>query len=477
MSENDQNSSCDSYLAKEKISKLLLRFSLPSVLSMLVSALYNIVDQIFIGQGVGYLGNTATNIVYPFTVLALALALLLGDGASSLMSLAFGKQQKEEANKAAGNCIVLSFVISLLLMGLGFAFEEKILWFFGATENCFEYAKDYFDVILIGIPFYMVTSSLSGVIRADGSPRYSMLATVLGCVINVILDPIAILYMKMGTRGAAITTVMGQFASFVMTLIYFFSTKTLSLKKKDFVLEGKMDMNIAKLGISSFIIQMAIVIVISVANKMINIYGPSSKYGADIPLAVIGIVMKVFGIVIAFGVGVAVGGQPLIGYNYGAKNYLRVRQTLYWIMGLNIAIGLCATVAFEFFPQAIINIFGAEESELYNEYAVMCFRIYLGGIVFTCIQKAGAIFLQSLGKPVEAILLSLSRDVIFFVPALIILSYYGGVVGMLYAALIGDVLSFFCTLALIQREMKKMRKEEKEDLGSLVKQTVGSLSK
>lgn len=454
---NSDKGNVNAYLGKEKIIKLLLKFSLPSVLAMLVAALYNIVDQVFIGQGVGYLGNSATNVVYPFTVLALALALMVGDGASALMSLSFGRNDEQSALKAAVQGIILTVLISIVLTGIGFAFENQILYFFGATEACLQYAKDYYEIILIGIPFYMAVSAWSGIIRAFGSPVYSMLATVLGAVINLILDPVAILWLQWGTKGAAITTILGQFASFIMCLVYFLKLKSLKGKrgliKPDWSLIGKM----ARLGISSFIIQISIVIVMAVANRLINVYGPASDYGADIPLAVIGIVMKVFGIVIAFGVGIAVGGQPIIGYNYGAKNYKRVNKTIAWILGLNFGVGLIAMALFELVPQQIIDIFGSNEGDLYNQYAQLCFRIYLSGIALTCLQKAGSIILQSLGKSVESTLLSISRDVVFFVPGLIILAQHYGVTGMLYAAPISDVLSLILTMVLVGVQMNKMK--------------------
>ena len=452
----EQNS--DIYLGKEKIPLLLRKFSLPSVLSMLVAALYNIVDQIFIGQGVGYLGNSATNVVYPFTVFALALALMAGDGISSLFSLYQGQKDESSKERCVGNGIVITLFFSFLVTLIGFLAEEPLLWFFGASANCYQYAKEYFDVILIGIPAYMLTSALSGLIRADGSPRYSMLATCLGAIINLILDPIAILYMKLGTFGAGITTIIGQYVSLIMTLIYFIRPKSFSFHKSAFKPSFKSLLGILRQGISSFIIQISIVIVISVANKLINIYGPNSSYGVDIPLAVIGIVMKVFGIVIAIGVGIAVGGQPIIGFNYGAKNFQRVKETIFWILGLNLLVGLLSTVIFEVCPQVVIDLFGKDQGEEYNAFAVLCFRIYLSGIALTCFQKAGSIILQSLGKPVQSMILSVSRDVVFFVPFLIILAQQSGIEGMLYAALISDVLSSILGLFLLLKELLKMEK-------------------
>lgn len=448
----------NTYLEKEPIKKLLLKYSLPCVTSMLVGALYNIVDQIFIGQGVGYLGNAATTVVFPFTVLALALALMIGDGSAALLSLSLGKKDEDSTHRSIGNSMVLIGIITIILVFLGFVFGDNLLKFFGVTEACYDYAKDYLNVILIGFPFYMITSALNGAIRADGSPKYAM----FGAIINLILDPIAIFVLDMGVKGAALATVIGQLATCIATIMYFKNTKTFKLTKESFKLKLSIVKTISKLGISSFIIQIAIVIVIAVANNMIVIYGPESIYGADIPLSAIGIVMKVFAIVIAFAVGVSVGGQPIIGYNFGAKNYKRVFQTYKCILLTNIVIGGISTLLFLVFPQSIVNLFG-HESELYNQYARMCFRIYLGGTMITCIQKASSIFLQSIGNSLKATILSLSRDILFFVPALLILASKIGVVGMLWAAPISDIFSLLAAIILVSMEFRKINRLEKEE--------------
>lgn len=293
---NAPQANANAFLAQAPISKLLLRFSVPCVLSLLVSALYNIVDQIFIGQGVGYLGNAATTVVYPFTVIALAVALLVGDGCAALLSLSLGRGDAETARRSIGNGIVLTAIAAVVLTAVGFLFEDQILTLFGVTEACYAYARDYMTVILMGIPFYMFTSALNGAIRADGDPKYAMVSTVLGAVINLILDPVAIFLLDMGVTGAA------------------------------------------------------------VANNMIVLYGPASEYGAGIPLSAIGIVMKVFAIVIAFAVGIAVGGQPIVGYNYGAGRYDRVLEALKGILLANVVVGLIATALFELCPMAIISL-------------------------------------------------------------------------------------------------------------------------
>lgn len=446
----------NAYLASAPIGKLLLKFSIPCVLSMLVSALYNIVDQIFIGQSVGYLGNAATNVVYPFTVIALALSLLIGDGSAALLSLSLGRGDKSIAKRCIGNGIVLSLCTGIVLMAAGMCFSDQLLSLFGVTDASYAYAREYMDIILIGIPFYVFTSGMNAAIRADGAPGYSMFATVLGAVINLILDPIAIFVLHMGVRGAAIATVIGQAASCVVTAFYFRRPKSFHFSKESFIPQPRILSKIMQLGISSFITQLAIVIIISVANNMIVLTGAASVYGADIPLSAVGIVMKVFGIVIAFSVGIAVGGQPIIGYNYGAGNYTRVFAVYKRIILANAVVGAVAMLLFELCPQVIVRLFGSE-SQLYNEYANLCFRIYLSGILLCCIQKASSIFLQAVGKPVKAAVLSLSRDVVFLVPAVILLALRFGVVGMLWAAPIADVLAAALTVFLILPEYRSTK--------------------
>ncbi len=349
-------------------------------------------------------------------------------------------------------------IVSIIVALLAFTFQEQILKIFGVTQGSYTYAKDYFQIILMGIPFYILTSGLNGIIRADGSPKYAMFATLIGAILNIILDPIAIFVFDLEVKGAAIATIVGQIISCIFTLIYFVKPKKLKLSKVTLRLDRNICKKISTLGISSFITQISIVIVIAVANNMIVKYGTLSKFGADIPLSVVGIVMKVFAIVIALVIGTSIGGQPIIGYNYGAGNIERVKKTFKLILTTNTIIGIIAFIIFQFFPQYIINIFGSE-SALYNEYALMCFRIYLAGIIFTCITKSCSIYLQSMGKPFKSMIISLLRDIIIFIPSLIILASMNGVVGMLWAALIADVISFIVAFSILFIDNKMQHKE------------------
>lgn len=405
----------------------------------------------------GYLGNAATNVVYPFTVLALAVALMIGDGSAALFSLSQGAGDHETARRSVGSGIVLALIASVVLTAAGLLLRDPLLHLFGVTDSCYNYAVEYMTVITAGIPFYIFTSAMNGVIRADGSPRYAMISTVVGAALNLILDPVAIFALNMGVRGAALATIIGQIVTCILSALYFRKSKTFALDRRSFVLSGKISGRVLQLGVTSLVIQVAIVM--SVANNMVGRYGPESVYGADIPLSVVGIVMKVFGIVIAFAVGIAVGGQPIVGYNYGAGNFSRVQETAKKILLADVVVGMIALLLFELCPQVIVRLFGSE-SDLYNQYANLCFRIFLSGIVLTCVQKAGSIFLQSIGKPVQSTLLSLSRDVIFFVPGLLLLTPAFGVEGMLWAAPVADLLAFAVTVLLVGRELKKMNPAE-----------------
>lgn len=454
------------YLEQEKIGKLMLKFSIPTILSLLISALYNIVDQIFIGNSsVGAIGNTATTIVFPLTCIALAFGLMLGDGTSAYASLLMGEKNTKGLGKAVGTAIVTSIIISIVFCLFGFIFLEEILTFFGArTEEALKYSLEYGYVIMIGVPFYIIMNMLNSIIRADGSPKIAMISMVLGAVINIILDAVFILALDKGVFGAALATIIGQIASFIVSVIYMFRTKNFKLTLKDFIPSFKMLKNILKLGFSSFLTQISIVIISVSSMNMLAKYGATSKYGANDPQAIIGIVMKVFTIVINISVGIAAGSQPIIGYNFGARRIDRVKQVYRNIVIANIIIGVIATILFETIPTQILQIFGSNSANpaLYLEFGEKAMRIYLMGILFTVIQKDTAIFLQSIGSPIKATVLSLVRDVVVIVPLTFILPIFMGIEGVLWAAPISDTVSIILTVILISIEFKKINKFEKE---------------
>lgn len=453
------------YLGQEKMGKLILKFSIPCILSLLISALYNIVDQIFIGNSsVGAIGNTATTIVFPLTVIALAFGLLLGDGTAAYMSLCQGRKENDKIHKAIGNAFLLSFIISMIFYAILFPLLDNVLALFGAqTAESLEKSHEYGFIIVIGFPFYIMMNTLNSIIRADGSPKTAMISMVSGAVINIVLDAVFILVLDMGLTGAALATILGQIVSFIISAVYvIFKPKTFKFEKKSFIFDFSVIKETLKLGFSSFLTQISIVIISVVSMNMLAIYGAKSKYGINDPQAIVGIVMKVFSIVVNIVVGIASGAQPVIGYNYGAKNYKRVKEGFKLVLISTAVVGVIATILFETIPTQILSIFGSNTSnkELYMEFGEYTMRIYLSLILFTCLQKVTSIFLQSISSPIRSTLLSLIRDVIAFVPLTILLPLGMGIMGVLWAAPIADIFGIIFTIIFIIIEFKKMKKSE-----------------
>jgi putative MATE family efflux protein len=336
--------------------------------------------------------------------------------------------------------------------------KEKILWAFGATENNIAYAQEYFRFLIVGIPFYTVGTAISSIVRADGNPKFAMLSTLAGCIVNIILDPIAIFVLHWGMMGAAVATVAGQIVTALLGGWYLAHAKSFRLSRKSFRFRASILGSVLPLGISSFLTQLSIVIIMAVMNNTMVHYGALSKFGPDIPMTVVGIVMKVFQLVVAFVVGIAAGSQPIIGYNYGSGNMARVRAVLSRMLAAECVVGLVSLILFQVFPLQIISIFGSGD-ELYQEFAVLAFRIYLGGILLCCVQKSASIFLQSLGKPVMAMILSLLRDFVLIVPLTLLLPVRFGVVGALYAAPVSDVLAFVVTVLIMRHTMRHTLKD------------------
>lgn len=451
------------YLTQTPVKKLLLKFAIPCVFAMLVSALYNIVDQIFLGNSVaGQAGIMATTIVFPFTVVALALAQLVGDGCAALYSISLGSKDDNVTKKCIGNAILVSLVFGVVLMCLGFAAKNpilKLLGISGYSETTQIYTRQYLTIILAGIPFYVFSSAMASIIRADGSPKYSMISTVIGAVINIILDPILIFACKMGVQGAAIATILGQVVSSAVCAFYFRKMKLIRLEKQAFKPDFKVIGKNLRLGISSFITQVSVAVITIVANNVVGAIGGANATDAG---AALGIVFKVFAIVLAFALGISVGAQPIIGYNYGAKRYDRVLQAFKQVILCNIILGIITTILFEAAPSVIVAIFG-KGSAFYKDYAVLSFRIYLGGILLCCLQKASCILLQSINKPYKALFLSLMRDVIMLVPGVCLFGLLGDLKLMLWAGIVSDVGAFIPTIIFVLVEMKKLKNLSKTE--------------
>lgn len=448
-----------SIFATEPIGRLIAKFAIPCVISLLVNSLYNIVDQIFIGWGVGYLGNGATNVVFPITIIALALSLMIGDGGAAYLSLKLGEGDLKSARKGVGNAVTMVTVVSIVLMAVFLIFINPILNLFGATDTLRPFALEYGYVIGIGLPFMMIPAAINSMIRADGSPKYAMFSMILGAVINTVFDPIFIFVFHMGVRGAAIATVMGQVASFIFSVVYMPRFKSVHFDAACFRPVWKTCKSILTFGISSFITQFAITIVMALTNNLLAKYGAASIHGSEIPLTATGIVMKVNQILISILVGIAVGAQPIIGFNYGAKNFMRVKKALDIALVVSEIISIIAFLIFQFAPMSVVSLFGSEEG-LYNEFAVLAFRIFLLLCPLTGFQTVIAVYLQAVGKPVKSALLSLSRQIIFFVPAALILPMFLGVTGVLWTGPVADGLAFIFSVILLVYERKQLHKIE-----------------
>lgn len=443
--------------ATESIGRLIVKFAVPSVIALLVNSLYNIVDQIFIGWGVGYLGNGATNIVFPITIIALALSMMIGNGGAAYLSLKMGEGEMETAKKGVGNAVTLVTIVSILLAVIFLVWIDPILTLFGATDVLRPFALEYGFIIGAGLPFMMISAAINSMIRADGSPKYAMLSMVIGAIINVILDPVFIFVFQMGVKGAAIATIIGQVASFVVSVLYMPHFKSVQLNKSSFAPCAKVSVNIVIFGLSSFITQFAITIVMALTNNLLAKYGAQSVYGAEIPLTATGIVMKVNQIMIAILLGIATGTQPIIGYNYGAKSYHRVKKALEISLIASEIVSVAAFLIFQFAPMSVVSLFGSEEG-LYNEFAVKAFRIFLMLCPLTGFQTIAAVYLQAVGKPVKSAILSLARQIIFFVPTALILPIFLGVEGVLWTGPVADGLAFLLSLAFLLYERNHLKR-------------------
>ena len=444
--------------AIEPIGRLIVKFAVPSVIALLVNSLYNIVDQIFIGWGVGYLGNGATKFVFPITIIAQAISNMICNGGAAYLSLKLGEGKADVAKKGVGNAVMLVTIASILLTVIFLVWIDPILTLFGATETLRPFALEYGIIIGIGLPFMMISAAINSMIRADGSPKYAMFSMVIGAVINIVLDALFIFVFYMGVQGAAIATVIGQVASFIVSVIYLPRFKTVRTDVEAFRLNGKICGNIVTFGLSSFITQGAITIVMALTNNLLAQYGEASIYGPDIPLTATGIVMKVNQIMIAILLGIATGAQPIIGFNYGAKNYKRVKKALEIALIASEIVSIIAFLIFQFAPMSVVLLFGAEE-ELYNEFAVMAFRIFLLLCPLTGFQTVTAVYLQAVGKPVKSAILSLARQIIFFVPTVLLLPMFMGVTGVLWTGPVADGLAFILSLVLLLYERNHLKKE------------------
>ncbi len=452
----------ENILGHEKISKLIIKFSVPCIISLLVNSLYNIVDQIFIGQGVGYLGNGATNVVFPLVMIGLAFSLMFGDGASSYLSLKLGEKKQEEAKIGIGNGILLSVIVSVLFGAITLIFLPVFLKIFGCTDNLRDYAMAYGKIIAIGFPFSMIGTTLNSIIRADGSPKYAMTSMLAGAILNTILDPIFIFVLHKGVEGAAIATVISQILTFTLNVAYIKRFKSIRIDKDSLKLRANVCKKVSALGISSFITEMSIVCVMTAENNLLGKAGAESKFGAEIPITVLGIVMKISQILNSIIIGIAAGSQPIFGYNYGARKFDRVKQTLKIVLGSSLVISTIAFILFQTIPDKLIAIFGSGD-ENYMEFACLAFRTYLLLCIFNGVQIPSGIFFQAIGKSTKSAILSLSRQIVILIPSMIILSKIFGIMGVLYAGPVADGLAFVLAAFLLIKEIKYLKENGTEN--------------
>ncbi len=453
------------FLGTERIGKLMRQYAIPCMISLLVGALYNIVDQIFIANAsyLGSYGNAANTVVSPLTVVALAIAVMIGDGCCAFVSMALGRKEPAQAKHSVGNAVVLVIASSLLLTAIYLLFANRILAMFGGTvnEETFHHAQEYFFYITLGIPFYMFGQALNPIIRADGSPKFAMVSTLTGAVINIILDPIFIFGFKWGMMGAAVATVAGQVVTALLAVWYLLHMRVIKPARGDFALQGSICGRTLTLGITSFLAQISLVAAMAAINNMLRKYGAlDAVFGqaqyAQIPMAVVGIVMKFFQIVISIVVGMAAGCIPIVGYNMGAEKTLRVRQLFTKLLVAEALVGAAALVLAECFPRQLIGIFGAaNESSYYTDFAVKAFRTYLCMMVLACINKACFIFLQALGKALPSTLLSMFREVVFGVGFALLLPVFFGLDGVLYSMPVSDILTFVISAVIIERTYRE----------------------
>ena len=452
----------ESELGTEKISKLLKKFAVPCIISLVVNALYNIVDQIFIGWGVNYLGNGATNIVFPIVVICLAFSLMFGDGTSAYLSLKLGEKKNKEAEKGVANGILVATITAILLGVITLIFLPQLLNVFGCTDALREYATSYGYVIAVGIPFMMIGTTLNSIIRADGSPKYAMTSMLVGAILNIILDPIFIFTFNMGVAGGAIATVIGQIVSFVIAIFYIPKIKSVKLSKEDFKI-GKCTLKTLSLGLSSFITQMTVLALFVVMNNIMNKYALTSKFGEDIPLSVYGVISKINSLYVSLILGLAIGAQPIIGFNYGAGNYKRVKETLKKVMVTGFIIGIIFNLCIYIFPEKIVSIFinkSSDDYKLFMEFAIDFCRIFLLVCALNSFEMCSSITIQSLGNVKKATMVSFARQIILFIPLALILCQFYGLYGALYAGPIADTICFIFVIFVFTSEYKKITKLE-----------------
>lgn len=443
-------------LGYRPIGKLLGQFALPAIVSMLVNAVYNIVDQIFIGQGVGYLGNAATTIAFPIVTIILAISTLLGAGGSAYAAIKLGEKREEEAEKTLGTIVILALIASAVIMAAGFLFMNPMLKIFGATENTVDYARQYTSIILLGTPFNILSVVLSNMSRTDGSPALSMYALLVGAALNTILDPIYIFVFHWGVSGAAVATITSQIISALVLIFYFVKKgKNMRLRKSGFKFSREICMKVLPLGMSSGITQIASTLFQVVMNNSLVYYGNKTTVGGDVALSAMGIVNKISMILLAVCIGIGIGSQPILGFNKGANQPKRVRKTYLLAISAATIVSLIGWAACQIFPGQILSLFGTQD-EQFTQFAIKCLKIYMLGIFTAGFQVVSTSYFQSTGQPFKASILSMLRQLLLLIPLILILPISLGLEGILYAGPVADVVSALIVSLFAVHELKQL---------------------
>ncbi len=457
------------FLGDAPVGKLMGKYAVPCIISLLVGALYNIVDQIFIANAayLGSYGNAANTVVFPLTVIALAVAVMIGDGCCAFVSLSLGKNETTDARKSVGNAVGMTVISGVALCAIYLLFADPIIAMFGGTvnEETFRYSQEYFFWITLGVPFYMFGQAMNPIIRADGSPKFAMVSTLAGALINIVLDPLFIFAFRWGMMGAAVATVLGQVATAALAVWYLLRMRLVRPAKGDYRPDFHIAGRTLTLGVTSFLSQISLVMAMAAVNNMLRKYGAldpvfgQARY-AQIPMAVVGIVMKFFQIVISIVVGMAAGCIPIAGYNMGAGLTGRVRRLFTRLLAAEAAVGAVALIIVECFPGQLIAIFGAaNESAYYTQFALRSFRVYLCMVIFACVNKACFIFLQAMGKALASTMLSMVREIMFGVGLALLLPRFFGLDGVLYSMPVSDALTFLIAAVLIIRTYRELGRE------------------
>ena len=452
------------YLGTEKTGKLLFRFAMPCIFGLIIQSLYNIVDQIFVGQGIGMIGNAATGIIFPLTMIGLGFGVFFGDGVAATVSVALGRGEGRNVHKAVGTSITVAFIVGIVYTIIYYIAGDKLLYFVGATENNIEMTRQYGAVIFMMMPIFIVQTTMSSIIRTDGSPNYAMVGMLAGAIFNIIGDPVAIFVLNLGIAGAAYATIIGQLLSFIIYAMYFGRVKNFKLQKDSFIPKFSVLKRIMALGSSSLLTQLAVVVVTVVNNILLVTYGAQSSYGSDVSLAAFVVIMKLFQIVLCIAIGIAAGGQPIVGYNYGANKFDRVKEILKkMLLWTFVSCGICWAL-FQIFPTFFVELFGSDNAS-YIVVATKCLRIYLMFLVFACLSKVCAIFLQSIGEARLAAPLSVFRDIVLIASSVMLAKIYG-IDGIFYAAPFTDIITTILTVVLMVKVVTSM--------GTITKQVTSS---